>query len=103
MRNRGLTQILLCSNLVLKYSEGKKDTASFRKECQLFAFAESQPIKQDDMKSLCKIRSDRHMSRVIIINMNFKNAEARSQSGALQAVPPPLPPLGAERAGEASS
>ena len=62
--------------------------APFRTECQHFAFAESKTVKQDDMKSLCKMWSDRHM-HWIIINMNFKNTEASSQSGTLQAVLPP--------------
>lgn len=63
--------------------------APYRKECQHFAFAESQTVKQNDMKSLCKIWSDRHTYWIIVINMNFKNAEASSQSGTLQAVLPP--------------
>lgn len=29
--------------------------APFRTECQHFAFAESKTVKQDDMKSLCKM------------------------------------------------
>ena len=45
--------------------------------------------KQDDMKSFCKIWSDRHMYWIIVINMNFQNTEVSSQSGTLQAVPPP--------------
>lgn len=71
--------------------------APFRKECQHFVSAERQTVKQDAMKSLCKMRSDRHMGWIIIINMNFKIVGEFPECHSV-GCSPTLPSSGAERA-----
>lgn len=60
-----------------------------QKRMSAFCMCRKLECKQDDMKSFCKMWSDRRMYWITVINMNFQNTEVSSQSSTLQAFPPP--------------